>query len=377
MSVPVGVLVNPIAGFGGPRGLHGTDGLTDEQYAVAVSEGRSTERLLRAVRHLRAATDVELIAAAGVLGSDALTRADIPHRTVGAEPARRTTGVDSIAAVQSLQRAGARAVLFAGGDGTALDLASALGPEVPMIGVPAGVKMHSEAFARSPEGAGRLAAQYVSGNATLVWAEVLDVDDEGVSRPMAVVRVPRGGEPLQRAKSMTPASAGRAAVAQDVVDGADPGSTWIIGPGTGAGAVAEALGFTATLRGVDLRHASGEVELDVDESRLLHVARTVPGTRIVLGVVGGQGFLLGRGNQQLSRAVVDAVGAEHVDIVATTEKVGALLPPVLYVDDDGAGGTHPLLGYRRVRVGRRESTVMRVLDAAAETLPTTSIPARR
>ena len=110
-----------------------------------------------------------------------------------------------------------------------------------------------------------------------------------------------------------------------------PGATWIVGPGATAGAVAWELGFAPTLRGADVWHPTGEVELDVTEERLFEVAQAAS-ARLVLGVVGGQGFLLGRGNQQLSPRVIDSLGADRVDIVATNEKVAGLFPAELFVD---------------------------------------------
>jgi predicted polyphosphate/ATP-dependent NAD kinase len=185
-----------------------------------------------------------------------------------------------------------------------------------------------------------------------------------------MLRVPRSYEPLQGAKAVSAPSASdavRRAIAQRLVREADPLSTWVIGPGTTAGAVAEALGFTGSLRGVDVRHPDGAVEADVTEERLYDIVVDAAQPLLALGVVGGQGFLLGRGNQELSPRVVSAIGVPRILILATEEKVGALFPPVLLVDadPDEAGTQHPLLGYRRVHTGPRQSTVLKVIDAAA------------
>ncbi|MFC6235618.1 hypothetical protein ACFPZL_11050, partial [Leucobacter soli] len=150
-------------------------------------------------------------------------------------------------------------------------------------------------------------------------------------------------------------------------------TTWVLGPGTTTGALAAELGFAATLRGVDVRHPSGDIELDVDEARLYEIARDAAEPHLVLGVVGGQGFLLGRGNQEISTRVIGRIGADRVSIVAAEEKIGGLFPPVLLIDvdddrratGDGDRRPHPLEGYRRVCTGARQSSVMRVIDAAA------------
>lgn len=368
----IGVLVNPIAGFGGTLALHGTDALPSSRYDEAVSAGRAAGRLVRALeRFITVGADAELIAAPGVMGAAALAEASIAHTVLsGFDSASPTTRHDTIAAARRLAAEGVDAILFAGGDGTATDLAEAVGVSVPVVGVPSGVKMHSEVFSRSPEAAGRLLADFTAGRAPASAAEVLDVGAEGETGVVGVLRVPRSSEVLQGAKTVSrPQAAGVIghAIAQNLLRTADPETTWIVGPGTTAGAVGEALGFTPTLRGVDVRHPDGAVELDVAEQRLHEIVTDASRPLLALGVVGGQGFLLGRGNQELSARVIGAIGADRIRILATEEKVGALFPPVLLVDSDPAddGAQHPLLGYRRVHTGPRQSTVLKVVDAAA------------
>ncbi|MDN3496690.1 NAD(+)/NADH kinase [Planococcus sp. APC 4015] len=372
MAVRVGVLVNPIAGFGGARALHGTDALPPELFDDAVLAAHAARRLVRALSGIgSAAGEVELIAAPGVLGADALAHAGIRHAVLDMPlAAGRTTGSDTADAARRFQDAAVELLVFAGGDGTATDLSEAIGDGLPVIGVPSGVKMHSEVFSRSPEAAGRLLAAVTAGGATFERAEVLDVGASDRPGVVGVLRVPRSREALQGAKTSAPRPASEAAgraIARSLVPSADPRTTWIIGPGATAGAVADELGFVGTLRGVDVRHPDGTVETDVTEDRLNDVTGAAEHPLLVLGVVGGQGFLLGRGNQQLSVRVIAAIGAERIHILATEEKVGALFPPVLLIDADRdhGGGPHPLLGYRRVRTGCHQSTVLRVVDAAA------------
>ena len=370
--VRIGVLVNPIAGFGGMHALHGTDALDPRRYDEAVDAGHATRRLVRAlVRFTAVGGEASLTAAPGVLGAAAVAAASLPHTVVsGLDPASPTTRLDTLVAARRLVEEGVDAVLFAGGDGTATDLVEALGETVPVIGVPSGVKMHSEVFARSPEAAGRLLADFAAGRAPVASAEVLDVGTAGETGVVGVLRVPRSRDALQGAKTVSrpqDAAAVGHAIARELLRDAGPQATWIVGPGTTAGAVGEALGFPPTLRGVDVRHPDGTVELDLPEERLHAIVTSAADPVLVLGVVGGQGFLLGRGNQELSARVMAAIGAERVRILATEDKVGALFPPVLLIDADaiGDGVRHPLLGYRRVHTGPQQSSVLKVVDAAA------------
>ncbi|MGN6502308.1 MAG: ATP-NAD kinase family protein [Pseudolysinimonas sp.] len=358
----IGVLLNPVAGFGGALAMHGTDALPDARFAEAVAAGHAARRLVRAMERFReAGIDAEIVSAPGILGASALGEAGIRTRSIDLPVPARSTRLDTLAAVRSLAADGVDVLVFAGGDGTATDIAEAIGTALPVIGVPSGVKMHSEVFARSPESAGRLLADAAAGRTRAELAEVLDVGPDDRTGVVGMLRALRSAEVLQGAKRIArsgSAAAEARAIARELVESA-PDATWIVGPGTTAGAVAEELGFVPTLRGVDVWHPSGEIELDVTEQRLAEVARART-ARLVLGVVGGQGFLLGRGNQQLSPRVIDILGADRVDIVATNEKVAGLFPAELFVD---AEQPVSLLGYRRVRIGARHSTVMKVRAA--------------
>ncbi|MBX3099377.1 MAG: NAD(+)/NADH kinase [Salinibacterium sp.] len=367
MTVSVGVLVNPIAGFGGTLAMHGTDELPAARFDEAVEANWAGHRMTLALdSFLRTGGEAEFVAVQGLLGATQLAAAGIHHRTLGSPPAiRRTTRADTIDAARRLLAEGVEVLLFAGGDGTATDIAEAIGTRMPVIGVPSGVKMHSEVFSRSPVGAGRLLADVILGRASSELAEVLDVGEGGFSGVVGMLLAPRSHEALQGAKTTTVGSGSSAArgIARELVAHSDNAVTWVIGPGTTAGAVGEELGFEPTLLGVDVVHPSGLVELDVDENHLFDVVSAAGHPQLVLGVVGGQGFLLGRGNQQLSTRVIDSIGVDRIHIVATAEKVSALFPPVLLLDVDTPSS---LVGYRKVRTGSRNSTVMRVVDAAAQ-----------
>ncbi|WJL96332.1 NAD(+)/NADH kinase [Microbacterium sp. ET2] len=378
MTARVGVVLNPVAGFGGTRAMHGTDDLSAAQYDDAVAAGRARARLVRALRRAVADGDLPVfLGADGVLGADALREAGVPFQNVSVPRGARTTAADTRASVDALIAAGADCIVFAGGDGTATDIADVVGETVPLIGVPAGVKMHSEVFSRSPESAGRLLRDVAAGRATVRRVEILDVAPGAPDgpRPLHTVAAPVSRDPLQGPKAVAASGPGahdRRGIARALLADASAETTWILGPGTTTAAVAEALGFTPTLRGVDVRLPDGSVVHDVTEQRLYDLVCSARRPRLVLGVVGGQGFLLGRGNQEISPRVVAAIGAEQVDIVATEDKVAGLHPPILFIDADpspqrpGSGASsHPLLGYRRVRTGARDIRVLNVVDAAA------------
>ncbi|MEO1104705.1 MAG: NAD(+)/NADH kinase, partial [Pseudomonadota bacterium] len=256
--VSVGLIINPIAGMGGAVGLHGTDGAT--VLAEAVARGATAQAPARAERALRivASADFRVIAAAGPMGGNLAERLGLSVNVVGVEAAQ-TCATDTRSAAQAMVAAGVTAILFAGGDGTARDIAAVAGL-VPMLGIPSGVKMQSGVFAPSPEAAGRLIADLVTGaRVGFRKVEIMDIDEEARrvgrlgARLYGYARAPYREGLLQAAKSR-PSLDDDAALDAACVETArelDPATTWLIGPGTTAKRVLRAYGESGTLLGVD------------------------------------------------------------------------------------------------------------------------------
>jgi predicted polyphosphate/ATP-dependent NAD kinase len=368
-SPALGLVVNPVAGMGGRVGLHGTDDAALDQARARGAEPVAPARARRALERLhRAAPRLAVLTVDGPMGTDHLAALEgWEVSTVAGVPghAGRTDGADTGAAAAAMAEAGVRLVLFVGGDGTARDVARGLAPTgTAVLGVPAGVKMHSGVFGVTPEAAGDAAARFLAdARASTRTAEVVDRDADGAVRLHATVEVPLVPQAVQAAKG----GAGGAApleltgLAREVVAETPPGRLLLLGPGTTVAAVGDALGVPTTPLGVDAVLDGTLVASDASEAELLTLLAQHPDAALVLGVVGGQGFLLGRGNQQLSPAVLRAVGTDRIEVLATPDKVAALHEPVLHVDVDDPDLAARLVGYHRVRTGRARSTVLRIV----------------
>jgi predicted polyphosphate/ATP-dependent NAD kinase len=361
----LGLIVNPVAGLGGRVGLKGTDGAGTVREALRrgatpVAEARADRALARLERH---AGQLEVVTAAGRMGSDVSVAHGFATEVVDVGGAETTTAADTRAAAAELERRGVGLILFAGGDGTARDVVGVVGGRMPILGIPTGVKMHSGVFATSPEAAGDLAAAHlVAETAELRDAEVLDlVDDDGPDGRLspelhAVAKVPYDRRRLQHPK----AASRPADVALDAVCGelaSELRGLALVGPGTTTQRVLSYLGVDGSLLGIDAVEDGELVGRDLDESRLLALLDGRD-ARLVLGVVGGQGYVLGRGNQQLSPAVIRAIGLDRIEIVASLEKLVALDPTLLRVDTGDPALDRELSGYRRVRVAPARSVVL-------------------
>ena len=301
---------------------------------------------------------------------------ELPGGNWSIEMIRRTSSgassaLDTQDAARIMLERGVTLLLFAGGDGTARDILEAVGTSVPVLGVPAGVKMHSGVFATSPEAAGDAAARFLADPEGIgcIEAEVVDLSDDdlraqrSVSGIFGIARVPCVSASVQAAKAGSPHSDERALVqlGREVAAEMVPDRLYLLGPGTTVAHVCRALGIQGSLLGVDAVLGGRLICRDATEEQLYNlVSRRT--TSLVLGVVGGQGFLLGRGNQQISGRVLAAIEPTNVQILAAEGKIMTLNPPVLRVDLDDENYDEILTGYRSVRTRPGHSTVLKVVN---------------
>jgi len=350
----IGLVVNPIAGMGGRVGLKGTDGKVDEARDRG-AEPRAPDRATRMLARLVDLTpEIELLTAGEPMGAALARRAGFEPTVVYEPNGTETTAEDTAAAVAAFSNEGVELVVFVGGDGTAADVAAALSEtELPMLGVPAGVKVYSSVFAVSPEDA----ADIVVGFDRTERREVMDIDEDqyrdGEVNPQlrAVARVPVTDE-LQSSKQLGGGTV--ESLAAGIADGIDPDRTYVLGPGSTVGSIKAALGFEGSPIGVDVWRDGEVLALDASESEILETLGE--DNVIVVSPIGGQGFVFGRGNPQLSPAVIRRC---EVEIVASRSKLDGL--SVLRVDTDDPDLDAALRGWRKVRVGRFERRMMNVV----------------
>ena len=370
MGPALGLIVNPIAGMGGSVGLKGTDSaaiLSEAcaRGAVPQAAGRA-KVVLDALA--RARPGLELLAAPGAMGECVARDAGLRPTVVGRATEGETGAADTRAAAESMAAVGARLILFAGGDGTARDMAAALGDRVPVIGVPAGVKMHSAVYATSPRAAADLALRALTQDIEARPREVMDIDEEAFragavsARLYGYLSVPYAANLTQGVKAggVSGDREALAGIGAEIAGRMEAGGLYILGPGTTTRAVAEALGLPKTLLGVDLVRDGALLAADVSEEDILRaLAESRPGA-IVVTPIGGQGHFLGRGNQQIGARVVKAVGLDRLLVAATPEKLASLGDGTLHVDTGDPALDRALAGWRRVITGYGSEAVCRV-----------------
>lgn len=369
----VGLIVNPLAGIGGSVALKGSDGTEIveralELGAVPLSPQKASMALARL---LPLKDDFELVTYAGPMGADEAVECGFEPTIVGSlEAGLRTTAEDTKKAAKALLDAGVDLILFAGGDGTARDLHDVVGGRAVVLGIPSGCKIHSGVYARNPAAAGDLAGLFVEDRVRrIAELEVMDIDEDAFragevkARLYGYMRVPDEPRFTQGAKGGGHGANDETTtrfIAERVVKDMKPGVAYLVGSGTTTRAIMERLGLPNTLLGIDVVRDGQLVAADCTEKQLLEIVDEGP-AEIILTPVGGQGYILGRGNQQLSPDVLKKVGTHNVTIIATAAKISSLPDQRIRVDTGDVEVDEMLRGPRRVLINFSEVAVLEVV----------------
>ncbi len=366
----LGLIVNPIAGIGGRVGLKGSDGELIQKKAYTLGAVPESEnRTIKALNEIKnTIPQPEIVTYPGPMGKYAASRSGLNHTVISSINIKKTTAVDTQKAARDLLRYGVKLIMFAGGDGTARDIHSAIGQKIPVIGLPTGVKIHSAVFATSPRNAGVLTAAYLSDQTTtLREGEVMDIDESALRNGIVSARlygylsIPyqrRLIQGLKTASSTTEVESMRA-IARCIVDRMEDDFIYVVGPGTTTRAITSELDLPNTLVGIDVLLGREIIIKDANEAQLLQVLEGRTG-KIIVSPIGGQGYIFGRGNQQLSHHVIRLVGQSNITVVATKEKIHALRGKPLYVDTGNSDLDNELAGHIRVVTGYQDEIVCRV-----------------
>lgn len=374
-TLTIGVLVNPFAGIGGAVGLKGSDGrATREEALHRGAVPMAVARMSRALKALDVdRARVRWLTWGGAMGEQSCRDAGIDARVLG-QPPVPSEAEHTRQAARALVAGGAQVLVFAGGDGTARDLVDALGTGVPVLGVPAGCKMHSAVYAINPEAAGKLLADLLRGDLVAVHeAPVRDIDEEAFRRGRVQARhygeltVPEEGRYLQQVKCGGRESEDLVTteIAAWVIDEMDDDRHYLMGSGSTVAVVMAQLGLPNTLLGVDIIRGREVVASDVGADQILAVLGAAPAEALIT-VIGGQGHLFGRGNQQFSPAVIRRLGKANIRILASRGKLATLDGRPLLVDTGDAALDRELCGLWTVTSGYQDTLLYRVAtDAGA------------
>ncbi len=373
MKKKLGLIVNPIAGMGGAVALKGSDGEDTLRKAIELgATPRSPRRAVEALKGLSSMREnLQLITYPEDMGEEEAKESGFVPLVIGSIERGRTTARDTQRAARAMAADGVDLLLFSGGDGTARNIYDSVGDGLPVLGIPSGVKIHSAAYAINPRMAGELAGMYLKGSVSVLHeAEVMDIDEE-VLREQDRVSAKLYGYlkiPCETGLTQGPkqASCGGEkeeavlnAIAERVIENMESDWLYLIGPGTTTQPIMEKLGIESTLLGVDVIRNKELLLKDANDREILHLLEGVR-ARIIVTPIGGQGYIFGRGNQQISPEVIQRVGPGNIIVIATPSKIFSLRLKPLLVDTGDGEVDQVLKGYRRVITGYGEEMVCKV-----------------
>ena len=363
----LGFIVNPIAGMGGKVGLKGTDG--PEILKKARELGALPEAPDKAKKALEPLLDLkdrlEIFTYPGAMGEEEVDGMGFKVEVLGARK-EEVGPKDTEEAAKRMLDIGVDLILFAGGDGTARNIYNAVDTGIPVIGIPAGVKIHSGVYANHPRNAGEVALKFLKDeeDMEIKEMEVMDIDEEAfrggqvTAKLYGYMKVPFEPDLVQNQKSggIVGEEAALDGISDKIIEQMEADVMYIIGSGTSLRPIMDKLDLPNTLLGIDIIKNKELVASDVNEQQILEHIRGKK-ARIIVTVIGGQGYVFGRGNQQLSANVIREVGKENITIVATKKKLMSLGNRPLLVDTGDDEVNSAFNGYTMVRTSYTEEAL--------------------
>jgi len=372
----LGFVVNPVAGIGGTVALKGSDGEAIVEQALARgAKPQAQTRAKQAMQKIQAERNTSdnfaIFTAANIMGEDVLRGLNLPCEVVY-QSDKKTSATDTKNVIRQFVERRVDLIVFAGGDGTARDvldvLSSELHSSIPVVGIPAGVKIHSAVYAVTPLHAGELIDLLLSGKPmSLHESKVMDLDEAAFregrvsARCYGYLSVPVDDTRMQLIKQggLDHHAIAVQDIAADVIESMEPDVYYLIGSGSTTAEIMDQLSLENTLLGIDIVYNQELIASDVDEHSILKIIGNHP-AKIVVTTIGGQGHVFGRGNQQLSSKVIRQVGRENIIIIATNEKLRSLDKRPMISDTGDVDLDKQLAGLYSVITGYQQKTLYKL-----------------
>ena len=376
----LGLVINPIAGIGGSVALKGSDGMVMHALALGAKPLANARTKLALEILLPYQDDIVIYTANDQMGEQCARELGFSVEVLYQAKHKQTNSADSQQAAQALLSQGVDIILFAGGDGTARDIANVVASDdndyqqVPVLGIPAGCKIHSGVYAITPKAAGRIIELMVTKElVTLTTGDVMDIDEslfrQGIvkAKRYSEMKIPSELRYVQAVKSGGKESDEfvlqdiAANIIEEMNDYDD--RQFIIGSGSTTAFLMAELNLVNTLLGVDIITEQSLTAADVTEAELFRAITAYQGiSKLVITLIGGQGHVFGRGNQQLSPRVIRAIlaqpgGRENIIIIATKAKLAALANKPLISDTGDAELDQQLSGFMPITTGYKDQVL--------------------
>jgi predicted polyphosphate/ATP-dependent NAD kinase len=345
MSLKVGFLVNPIAGMGGKVGLKGTDSVVKEALklgAKPVASKKAAETISNFLANYSDIKDVEWLTCSGKMGENILKNAEIENFKIVYTPiSNDTSSIDTKNACKKFLEKKVDIILFCGGDGTARDIYDIVKSKVTLLGIPSGVKMHSGVFGVNTSATAKMLFEFKNKRLTIGDVEIMDLDEERYRRGdwnIKLFGIAKGiVEPtyIQVGKSTFETVSDneiKDEITEHIIDEIKENKDclYFFGSGGTIDYIADKMGVKNTLLGIDAMYNKKVVGVDLNEEKILKLLEKYTRSKVILSPIGAQGFILGRGNLQISPKVIRKIGLDNIIVVSTPTKLAST--PVIRVD---------------------------------------------
>lgn len=365
----LGLVINPIAGIGGSVALKGSDGSATQQQAFALGASKqANQKAQLALNHLvEFNQQVCIYTASGEMGADLAQSLGFETHMIhqSAEPSQAS---DTKQTIKSLAEHQVDLILFAGGDGTARNVCEVAGEDIPVLGIPAGCKIHSGVYAITPGAAGQLCKKLIQGEMlTIAEADVMDIDEAQFRQ--GIVKAKRYGDllvPMDLRFVQAVKQGGKETqalvledIAADIIERMEDGEDclYLIGSGSTTESVMQTLGLANTLLGVDAIYQQELIGSDLTEAQIWQLMQQYPKTKLVISLIGGQGHIFGRGNQQISARIIKQLSKQNIYVIATKTKLQQLNAQPLIIDTPDEQLNQDFAGLIKVITGFHDSVL--------------------
>ncbi len=375
MVSKIGFIVNPIAGMGGRVGLKGTDGVLHkalELGAKPVAPMKAEETLKAFLSNYSSKDEIQWFTCSGEMGADILNNVRIKKiKIIYTNAEKNTVSEDTKRACEKLLENKVDLILFCGGDGTARDIFEIVGNKIPLLGIPSGVKMHSGVFGISTGATAKMLHEFISKTLTIGEAEIMDLDEElyrkgewnirlfGIAKGIVEPTYVQVGKTVYESVSDDEV---KDELTEHIIDEIEKYKNYLFlfGSGGTIDYIAKKMNIYNTLLGIDAVYNKKCIGKDLNEEKILNLLKKYPKTKVILSPIGAQGFILGRGNLQLSPKVIKKIGIDNIIVISTPSKLAST--PVIRVDsgDKKLDRLFTKKEFMMVVIGYRLSRVVRI-----------------
>lgn len=345
MKIKIGFIVNPISGMGGRVGLKGTDGVLEKSLklgAKKISPIKAVLMLNYYISNYHENDRIKWFTCSNEMGENEFKKVGInDFEVIYSSKNKTTNSSDTKKACKKMIEKYVELIIFCGGDGTTRDIFEIVGNKIPILGIPSGVKMYSGVFGINTSATATILHEFVNKRLVIGDVEILDVDEElyrlgewkikffgtakGIVEP-AFVQV--GKTVFESLNDNDIKNELAEHIEEEMEKYYD--YLFIFGPGGTIDYILKKLGYKNSILGIDAIYKNKLIGIDINEKGLLNLIDKYKKIKLVLSPIGAQGFILGRGNLQLSPKIIEKIGINNIIVVSTPSKLAST--PIIRVD---------------------------------------------